>query len=233
MSRSERMLARLAPVPSKALRASAAGLVAVLSLASLGCRQDMHDQPKLKPYRSSTFFADGSGMRPLPAHTVARGSLHEDALFYTGRLADGSMTSELPMPMTRALLERGQDRFNIYCTPCHGKVGDGRGMVVRRGYKQPTSYHDERLRQVPIGYLFDVMTNGFGVMPSYAPQVPPEDRWAISAYIRALQLSQHVDVASLTAEQRAALDAPAHTEGPAEGAEHGGHAAGEATEGAH
>jgi hypothetical protein len=201
------------------LAAGAAGLVAVLSLASLGCRQDMHDQPKLKPYRGSAFFADGSGMRPLPANTVARGSLREDALFHTGRLADGSMTSELPMPMTRRLLERGQERYNIYCTPCHGAVGDGRGMVVRRGYKQPTSYHDERLRQVPVGYLFDVMSNGFGVMPSYAPQVPPEDRWAIAAYIRALQLSQHVDAASLTAEQRAALEAPpipAHGAGAAE-----------------
>ncbi|MEO8276517.1 MAG: cytochrome c [Thermoanaerobaculia bacterium] len=198
------------------------GLLAVLALAGVACRQDMHDQPKLKPYRSSTFFADGSGMRALPAHTVARGSLHEDTLFYAGRTADGSITAELPMPMTRALLERGQDRFNIYCTPCHGKVGDGRGMVVRRGYKQPTSFHDERLRQVPIGYLFDVMTNGFGVMATYAPQIPPEDRWAIAAYIRALQLSQHIDAASLTPEQRASLDAPAAVEGAEE---HGGHAA--------
>ena len=195
-------------------------VIAGLAIVATGCRQDMHDQPKLKPYRSSEFFADGSGMRPLPAHTVARGSLQEDSHFFTGRMADGSMATELPMPMTKALLKRGQERFTIYCTPCHGQVGDGRGMVVRRGYKQPTSYHDERLRQVPIGYFFDVMTNGFAVMPSYAPQVPPEDRWAIAAYIRALQLSQHVDAASLTAEQRAALDAPpatAPTHGEGEG----------------
>ncbi len=191
-----------------ALRAGLLVLVAVGGFGALGCRQDMHDQPKLKPYRSSQFFADGSGMRNLPAHTVARGTLREDSHFFTGRMPDGSMATELPMPMTKALLKRGQERFTIYCTPCHGQVGDGRGMVVRRGYKQPTSYHDERLRQVPIGYFFDVMTNGFAVMPSYAPQVPPEDRWAIAAYIRALQLSQHVDAASLTAEQRAALDAP-------------------------
>ena len=207
--------------PAVALRAGLIALVAVGGFGAMGCRQDMHDQPKLKPYRSSEFFADGSGMRALPAHTVARGSLREDAYFFTGRLADGSMATELPMPMTRALLERGRNRFNIYCTPCHGQVGDGRGMVVRRGYKQPTSYHDERLRQVPIGYFFDVMTNGFAVMPSYAPQLPPEDRWAIAAYIRALQLSQHVDASTLTAEQRAALDAPpAAAPGHGEG---GGH----------
>ena len=121
------------------------GLMLVLALGAIGCRQDMHDQPKLKPYRSSSFFADGSGMRALPAHTVARGTLQEDSHFYTGRLADGSMATELPMPMTRALLKRGQERFNIYCTPCHGQLGEGRGMVVRRGYKQPTSYHEERL----------------------------------------------------------------------------------------
>lgn len=204
-----------------ALRAGLIALVALGGLGAIGCRQDMHDQPKLKPYRSSQFFVNGSGMRNLPAHTVARGSLQGNTHFYTGRMPDGSMATELPMPMTKALLKRGQERFTIYCTPCHGQVGDGRGMVVRRGYKQPTSYHDERLRQVPIGYFFDVMTNGFAVMPSYAPQVPPEDRWAIAAYIRALQLSQHVDASSLTAEQRAALDAPPAT-APAHG-EGGGH----------
>ena len=199
-----------------ALRAGLIALVALGGLGAIGCRQDMHDQPKLKPYRSSAFFADGSGMRALPAHTVARGTLQEDTHFYTGRMPDGSMATELPMPMTRALLKRGQERFTIYCTPCHGQLGDGRGMVVRRGYKQPTSYHDERLRQVPIGYFFDVMTNGFAVMPSYAPQVLPEDRWAIAAYIRALQLSQHVDVSTLSPVERAALDAPAHAAGAPE-----------------
>lgn len=213
MSRSDRRSSR---VPARLLRV---GALAVLAFGAAACRQDMHDQPKLKPYRSSQFFANGSGMRPLPANTVAKGSLREDTHFFTGRLADGSMATELPMPMTKKLLKRGQDRFTIYCTPCHGQVGDGRGMVVRRGYKQPTSYHDERLRQVPIGYFFDVMTNGFAVMPSYAAQLPPEDRWAIAAYIRALQYSQHVDVTSLTAEQRAALDAPP---APAHGGE-GGH----------
>jgi mono/diheme cytochrome c family protein len=206
--------------PAGALRAGVVALLALGSIGAMGCRQDMHDQPKLKPYRSSDFFADGSGMRALPAHTVAQGSLREDTHFFTGRMADGSMATELPMPMTKALLERGQDRFKIYCTPCHGQLGDGRGMVVRRGYKQPTSYHDERLRQVPIGYFFDVMTNGFAVMPSYAAQVAPADRWAIAAYIRALQLSQHVDAASLTAEQRAALDAPPAAAGHTAGSAH-------------
>ncbi len=216
MSSSDR---RKVSAPAVALRGGLVVLFALGSFGAIGCRQDMHNQPKLKPNRSSAFFADGSGMRPLPAHTVARGTLREDIHFYTGRLADGSMATELPMPMTRALLKRGQERFNIFCSPCHGRVGEGRGMVVRRGYKQPTSYHDERLRQVPIGYFFDVMTNGFAVMPSYAPQIPPEDRWAIAAYIRALQLSQHVDVASLSAGERAALDAPPTAPNPvAEGA---------------
>ena len=201
MSSRDRRSRRLAP--------AGAALLALLALAAAGCRQDMHDQPKLKPYRSSEFFANGSGFREIPAHTVARGTLHEDAAFHTGKLADGSPATELPVAMTRALLLRGQERYNIFCSPCHGRLGDGRGMVVQRGYKQPTSYHDERLRQAPVGYFFDVMTNGFGVMSSYAPQVPAADRWAIAAYIRALQLSQRVDAASLSAEERARLDQPA------------------------
>jgi mono/diheme cytochrome c family protein len=193
----------------------ARGLVAMLAVAgfalgAFGCRQDMHDQPKLKPYRSSEFFANGSGLREIPAHTVARGTLRPDTLFYTGKLPDGTITTDLPMPMTRALLLRGQERFNIFCSPCHGALGDGRGMVVQRGYKQPTSYHDERLRQAPVGYFFDVMTNGFGVMPSYSPQIPVADRWAIAAYIRALQLSQRVDAATLSPADRARLDQPVH-----------------------
>lgn len=188
---------------------SAVLLAGAVLLAAAGCRQDMHNQPKLRPYRSSDFFANGSGMREIPAHTVARGTLREDALLFTGKLADGSMTSELPMPMTRALLLRGRERYDIFCSPCHGKLGDGRGMVVQRGYKQPTSYHDPRLREAPVGYFFDVMTNGFGVMSSYAPQVPVQDRWAIAAYIRALQLSQNVDAATLSPADRARLDQPA------------------------
>ena len=212
MSTSER-----SPDRPNAGRRGGALAIAGLALALFvsGCRQDMHNQPKLRPYRSSDFFADQSGFRQIPAHTVARGTLVEDALLATGRLADGSMTDQIPLPMTRALLLRGQERFNIFCSPCHGALGDGRGMVVQRGYKQPTSYHDPRLREASVGYFFDVMTNGFGVMSSYAPQVPVEDRWAIAAYIRALQLSQNVDAATLAPAERARLDAPAESPAPA------------------
>jgi mono/diheme cytochrome c family protein len=201
MSRSDR---------SRARRRRGAFALAGLALAvfAAGCRQDMHDQPKLKPYRSSRFFADQSGFRQIPAHTVARGTLVEDAVLATGRLADGSMTDQIPLPVTRAFLLRGRERFDIFCSPCHGALGDGRGMVVQRGYKQPTSYHDPRLREASVGYFYDVMTNGFGVMSSYAPQVPVEDRWAIAAYIRALQMSQNVDAGTLSPDERARLDAP-------------------------
>jgi mono/diheme cytochrome c family protein len=198
------------PKKQRAPRALLLLAVAASTLGAFGCRQDMHDQPKLKPYRSSEFFANGSGLREYPAHTVARGTLREDGLFHTGKLPDGTIATELPMPMTRALLLRGRERFDIFCSPCHGALGDGRGMVVQRGYKQPTSYHDERLRQAPVGYFFDVMSNGFGVMPSYSPQIPVADRWAIAAYIRALQLSQRVDAATLSPADRARLDQPAH-----------------------
>jgi mono/diheme cytochrome c family protein len=195
------------PRPRRVRRAAAAAL-ALAALGLAGCRQDMHDAPRYKPLAASDFFANGSSARPLPAGTVARGFLREDALLYTGRTAEGSLTSELPMPVTRELLVRGHERFDIFCAPCHGKLGDGRGMVVQRGFKPPSSYHVERLRQAPIGYLFDVMTNGFGVMPGYAPQVPAEDRWAIAAYVRALQLSQHYDAAKLSPEDRARLAQP-------------------------
>lgn len=203
--------------PAFARRAAAAA-VALAALALAGCRQDMHDAPRYKPLAASDFFANGSSARPLPAGTVARGFLREDALLYTGRTAEGSLAAELPMPVTKALLLRGHERFDIFCSPCHGKLGDGRGMVVQRGFKPPSSYHVERLRQAPIGYFFDVMTNGFGVMPGYAPQVPAEDRWAIAAYIRALQLSQHYDAAMLSPEDRARLAQPEAA--PAHGAGH-------------
>jgi mono/diheme cytochrome c family protein len=187
-------------------RLVACGTVAVAILAG-GCRQDMHDQPRIDPLAENDFFADGSGARPLPAHTVARGQLREDPALYTGFHADGSLLSEVPLPVTRELLIRGRERYGIFCAPCHGQTGDGKGMVVRRGFKQPSSYHVDRLRMVPIGYYYYVMTNGFGVMSSYASQVPVEDRWAIAAYIRALQLSQHYDASKLSAGERARLDA--------------------------
>jgi mono/diheme cytochrome c family protein len=175
----------------------------------------MHDQPRIKPLAENSFFANGSGARVPPAGSVARGQLRADRELETGRLADDSLLAALPaVEQARfegdrtAYLLRGRDRFDVFCSPCHGKAGAGDGMVVRRGYKQPTSYHTDRLRQVPIGYLFDVMTHGFGVMPSYAAQVPVGDRWAIAAYVRTLQLSQHFDAAALSSEERAQLDTP-------------------------
>lgn len=180
-------------------------LVGIAGLLAAGCRQNMHNQPKTEPYEESDFFPDGMGSRPLPAGTVARGLLRQDAALYTGLDAQGRAVASFPLPVTRQLLLRGQERFNIYCSPCHDRAGTGRGMIVQRGYKQPSSYHIDRLRQAPPGYFYDVMTRGFGVMPSYAAQVAPEDRWAIVAYIRALQLSQDAGLAALTPQERARL----------------------------
>lgn len=193
--------------PETRLLVRGAAAVAILILAT-GCRQDMHDQPRIKPLGANAFFADGQGARPLPAGAVARGDLREDHEFWTGTTVDGVPLQTIPMPVSRELLVRGRERYGIFCSPCHGATGEGTGMVVRRGYKAPSSYHIDRLRLAPVGYFFDVMTNGFGVMPSYAAQVPPADRWAIAAYIRTLQLSQHFDAAALSPEERARLDAP-------------------------
>jgi mono/diheme cytochrome c family protein len=173
-------------------------LAAAACLLASGCRMNMHDQHKVKPLGESTFFADGQGARPLPAHTVARGDLREGYAF-TGLGPDNKPIAQMPpeIQVTRELLLRGQERFNIYCSPCHGRLGLGNGMIVQRGYKQPTSYHIERLRTAPIGYFFNVMTEGYGVMPTYAPQIPVHDRWAIAAYIRVLQYSQSANPADL------------------------------------
>ena len=178
----------------------------VLSLAVLSaCRQDMHDQPKYIPLRPSDFFADGRSARPLIEGTVARGYLDANVLLYTGKGPDGKPSNEFPMPVTKELLLRGQQRFNIYCSPCHDRTGNGNGMIVRRGYRHPPSYHSDRLRQQPNGYFFDVITRGFGAMPDYAVQVQPEDRWAIVAYIRALQLSQQASINDVPAADRGQL----------------------------
>jgi mono/diheme cytochrome c family protein len=180
----------------------------------------MYDQAKTKPLSEGTFFPNGQNARPLPKDTVARGFLREDKAMYAGIAPSGSFVSELPVPLTKELLERGHQRFDIFCSPCHGKQGNGQGMIVQRGFKQPSSFHVDRLREQPIGYFFDVMTQGFGQMSSYATQVPPEDRWAIAAYLRALQLSQHAPVAELSADDRkkltqAAKAAPHPTHGEA------------------
>lgn len=167
----------------------------------------MHDAPRIEPFEASDFFENGMGSRPLPAGTVPRGHLNDDDHMFAGTDASGQALDALPSSMTldTALLERGRDRYEIFCTPCHDKTGSGRGMIVRRGFQQPESYHSDRLRAMPIGYYFDVMTNGFGQMSSYARQVTVEDRWAIAAYIRALQLSQSATVDALPAAQVAAL----------------------------
>lgn len=164
-------------------------LVSLLAVTTLGaCRQDMHDQAKLQPYERSNFFADGRASRPPVPGTVARGRLDLDEHLHAGRV-DGELAATFPMDVDRALLERGRERYAIYCTPCHGLVGDGDGMIVRRGFKRPESLHLERLRQAPPGYFFDVMTRGFGVMYPYADRVSVADRWAIAAWIRVLQRS--------------------------------------------
>lgn len=171
------------------------------------CRQDMHDAPRYEPLEASTFFTDGRGSRTLVANTVARGTLREDAHLYEGKI-NGQLADLFPMPVTADVMARGRERFNVFCSPCHGRTGQGNGIVVQRGFRAPPSYHEERLRSAPVGYFFDVMTHGFGAMPDYATQVPVADRWAIAAYIRALQLSQRATIDDVPAGRRADLDAP-------------------------
>ena len=185
--------------------AASAVLLAATVVAAAGCRQDMHDQPKIEPLEASRLFADGAGARPLIEGTVARGHLRADGRVYRGLEADGSFVVRIPLPVTAELAARGRERYDIFCSPCHGRTGNGRGMIVSRGFKQPESFHAERLRQVQDGYFYDVITNGFGQMSSYASQVPPEDRWAIVAYLRALQLSRRAPAEALTAEERQRL----------------------------
>jgi mono/diheme cytochrome c family protein len=184
-------------------RALALVLAAAAGLA--GCRQDMHQAPRYDPLEASDFFADRRASRPLVPGTVARGQLRADHVYYTGKRGS-EFVSEIPVPVTRALLERGRDRFDIYCSPCHSRLGDGNGMIVQRGLKRPSSFHEERLRNQPIGYFYDVMTNGFGAMQDYAAQVAPADRWAIAAYIRALQFSRRAPADLLSDADRARLD---------------------------
>ena len=179
-------------------------LATALLLGLAACRQDMHDQPKYQPFERNAFFADQRASRPLVPGVVARGHLDEDRPFFTGAGSTGPVTTN-PLPLSREVLLRGQERFNIYCSPCHDRVGSGEGMIVQRGFKQPPTFHSERLRDVADGYLFQVMTNGFGAMPTYAPQVAARDRWAIVAYIRALQFSQHATLADVPESERSAL----------------------------
>jgi mono/diheme cytochrome c family protein len=174
------------------------------ALVLTGCRQDMHDQPKYIPLRQSTFFTDARSARPLVDGTVARGQLHDDELLYTGK-TKGADATVFPMRIDAPVMARGQERFNVYCSPCHGRTGQGDGMVVRRGYRRPPSFHQDRLRDAPVGHFFDVMTNGFGAMPDYASQIKVDDRWAIVAYVRALQLSEHATLADVPPSDRSRL----------------------------
>jgi mono/diheme cytochrome c family protein len=179
-------------------------------LMAAGCRQDMHDQAKYKPFRPSPFFADGRVVRPLVADTVARGHLEDNALLYTGKV-DEKLADRFPFPVTADVLQRGQERYNIYCSPCHDRTGNGGGMIVLRGYRRPPAFHIDRLRQQPVGYFFDVITHGFGVMPNYAQQIPPRERWAIIAYVRALQRSQHAELIDVPAAEQTRLASDGET----------------------
>jgi hypothetical protein len=175
--------------------------LALCMLSLFGCRLDMHVQPKYKPLDPSTFFDDGRSARPEVPGTVAHGHLRTDELLFTGKV-NGEPSEVFPFPITREVLERGRERYNIFCSPCHDYTGSGRGMVVQRGFPPPPSYHLERLVKAPVGHFFEVITNGYGAMYSYASRVTPEDRWAIVAYIRALQMSQHATLEDVPPQQK-------------------------------
>lgn len=196
-------------------RQSAILCVLAVCLFSVSCRRDMQDQPKMKPYRSTTFFGDGLSARQPVEGTVPRGYLRTDTEYFTGKKKGSTATGAtpapatasaansfpddvetFPFPITQETIERGRERYDIFCTVCHGKTGNGDGMIVRRGFRRAASFHDDRLRTAPVGHFFDAITNGWGAMPSYAPQIPVQDRWAIIAYIRALQVSQNVKQAT-------------------------------------
>ena len=187
-------------------RQAPTSLLLAALLVCAGCHQDMKNQPRYEPLEQSDFFANDMSSRPLVAGTVARGQLQEDVAFETGKDENGQFVAQVPLELSRELLERGQNRFNIYCTPCHSRTGDGDGMVVQRGFKRPPSFHMERLREAPSGHFFDVMTKGFGAMPSYAVQIEPRDRWAIVAYLRVLQLSQNATLEEVPQAERGNLE---------------------------
>lgn len=180
-------------------------VMAIGWMAAAGCRQDMHDQPRYEPLESSRFFEDGRASRPRVEGTVARGHLELDEHFYTGQVGSDYVSS-FPFAVTRPVLERGRERYEIFCSPCHDRLGNGNGMIVQRGFRRPPSFHDERLLSAPPGYFFNVITNGFGAMTDYSARVPPRDRWAIAAYIRALQYSRRVSLSELSAEERRRLE---------------------------
>lgn len=182
-------------------------LLLITMAVTAGCRHALFIQQNERPLEKNTFFQDNEmASRQPPPHTVARGHLDDDEAFYEGRIGTNLVTT-FPFPITREVLVRGQERFDIYCAPCHGRAGDGQGMIVQRGFPAPPSYHIDRLREAPVGHFYDVITHGYGMMYPYAERVEPHDRWAIAAYIRALQLSQHAPVKDLTPAERARLEA--------------------------
>ena len=191
--------------------------VVLIVMTTSACRLDMHVQPRFNPLARNDFFADQRSARPLVEGTVARGDLRADAYFYTGKI-DNNPGDYFPFPVDETVLARGRERFNVFCAPCHSRLGDGNGFIPSRGFpRKPPSYHIERLRKAPVGYFFDVMTNGFGLMPDYASQIPPKDRWAIVAYIRALQLSQNAKLADVPKGQKVPSEPPMY-EQPGTGA---------------
>jgi mono/diheme cytochrome c family protein len=197
------LVARLAVALAEAVNPTLF-LATLILVAAVGCRQDMHDQPKYTPYQPAPFFVDQRSQRPPVEGTVPRGYLREDELLETGKI-NGEVASVFPFPIDEATLQRGRGRYDIYCSPCHSRTGDGSGMVVERGYRRPPSLHIDRLRSAPPGYIFDLITNGFGAMPDYASELRVRDRWAVAAYIRALQLSQYAPVTELPSDARGAL----------------------------
>lgn len=179
-------------------------MAAVTLLLAGACRRDMQDQPKYKPLGASRFFADGRDARPTPAGTIARDELDYDDAFHTGQ-QNGAFLDVIPVPVDGKLLRRGRDRYDIYCSPCHGRTGDGNGMVAQRGVKIPADLHTDRLRSVPPGYIYQVIKNGYGAMGDYGDQVPVDDRWAVVAYVKALQLSRDATVNDVPADERGQL----------------------------
>jgi mono/diheme cytochrome c family protein len=211
--------------PGRGKGAVAAGIGLLLPLLLAGCRQDMQNQPRMFPQRGTDFYADHRSARPQVLDTVGRGQLHEDSYFYTGVIQGANGYKEeqnlMPFPVTMAVLKRGEERFNVYCTPCHSRVGNGLGEIVERGYKPAANLHDQVRLSQPISHYFFVMTHGYGAMPDYAAQLTPEDRWAVAAYIRALQLSQAATAKDLPAgaQIRNLKDIAAEDELPASFAE--------------
>ena len=200
----------------RSVKLSAAFTVGAVMLTT-ACRLDMHVQPRQNPLSYSDFYADHRSARPPVEGTVARGQLNADTYFYTGKIGSNP-GDEMPFPVTKEVLERGRERYDIYCAPCHSRVGDGNGLVPSRGFaRKPPSYHIPRLQKAPLGYFYDVMTNGFGIMPDYAAQITPEDRWNIVAYIRALQLSQNATSADVPEGQKIPSEPPKFRE-PGSGA---------------